>query len=332
MEPFSIPSVSAALPSRGDDSSSASEEARRDQRRVEASKATAFRMAMERSTGAPPSPPTVGRTIATGWNSGQAAVPVSSSQVGVPAPDLRKGATHREDQALSPSLLKLRAGTARLTGPAQTPKPAPQLPVARRNLSLPPAGGLPVYSDQVPLPPVPPRHPGTRYDSDSLPTSPQIPLLQGINPAAESGRLEARASGHDGKKKEESGTSEDAPAVDSGADRSGLPFPMPNVGPRPLPSEAPQVERITPPATLVQQVVEFATVAPNRDGFMEFRLGLARNALGGLRVRVCAYGNRRVGLSVHCGEGDAAIHEGHVSGLIEALRQRDVDVVETVFE
>jgi hypothetical protein len=87
-----------------------------------------------------------------------------------------------------------------------------------------------------------------------------------------------------------------------------------------------------PPATLVQQVVEFATVAPNPDGFMEFRLGLSRNTLGGLRIRVCAYGNRRVGLSVHCGEGDGAIHEGHVSGLIDALRQRDVEVVETVFE
>jgi hypothetical protein len=165
-----------------------------------------------------------------------------------------------------------------------------------------------------------------------LPPAAQLPLLQGINPAAESVRLEARASGHDGNKKDDSSTSEDALPVEAGSDRSDQMLPLPTVGPRPVPCEAPQAERVMPPATLVQQVVEFATVAPNQDGFMEFRLGLARSALGGMRIRVCAYGNRRVGLSVRCGEGDGAIHEGHVSGLIDALRQRDVEVVETVFE
>jgi hypothetical protein len=250
---------------------------------------------------------------------------------------LRKGtvgtSTTREDQALSPSLLRLRAGTDRRVGPTQTPKPAPQLPVPGKNPGMPPAGELPVHPEQLPLPPASPRHPSLRYDFDSLPMAPQIPLLQGVNPAGESARLEARASGHDGNKKEDSGTSEDAPQpVDSGSDRSDQLLPIPTVGPRPVPCDAPQVERIMPPAALVQQVVEFATVAPNQEGFMEFRLGLSRNALGGMRIRVCAYGNRRVGLSVCCGEGDGAIHEGHVSGLIDALRLRDVEVVETVFE
>jgi hypothetical protein len=184
----------------------------------------------------------------------------------------------------------------------------------------------------IPLPPAPPRHPKARYGFLAVPTAQQMPLPQAINPAAESARLEARASGHDGDKKDNPGTSEESAAVDSGSDRSGLPLPMPTVGPQPALCEAPQVERIMPPAALVQQVVEFATVAPNQEGFMEFRLGLSRNALGGLRIRVCAYGNRRVGLSVRCGDGDGAIHEGHVSGLIDALRQRDVEVVETVFE
>jgi hypothetical protein len=245
----------------------------------------------------------------------------------------------KDDQALSPSLLKLRAATARTAGPTQArPQtmltPATQLPIQGKNPGVPCPGEQPVHASpaDIPLPPPPPRHPKLRLDLAAVSAAQQMSLPQAINPAAESARLEARASGHDGDKKDNSGPPEEAAPVDCGSDRSGLPLPVPTVTPQPPPCESPQVERIMPPTPLLQQVVEFATVAPNQQGFMEFRLGLSRNALGGMRIRVCAYGNRRVGLNVRCGEGDGTIHEGHLAGLIDALRQRNVEVVDTVFE
>src|SRR3989442_1672749 len=56
--------------------------------------------------------------------------------------------------------------------------------------------------------------------------------------------------------------------------------------------------RPAPPPELLQQLVEFAAVHRNSDGLMEFRLGLVREALGGLQIQLQAYGNRRIGLKI----------------------------------
>ncbi len=93
-----------------------------------------------------------------------------------------------------------------------------------------------------------------------------------------------------------------------------------NASPRPL-----------PPAALVQQLVEFATLYRSAAGTMEFNLCLVREALGGLRIQVSAFGNRRVGLTIKNGRGQpSAIGEEEVAGLVAALRKRDVEVVDVV--
>jgi hypothetical protein len=65
---------------------------------------------------------------------------------------------------------------------------------------------------------------------------------------------------------------------------------------------------------------------------MEFNMGLSQNVLGGMRIRVCSYGKRRVGLNVRSNGGEGAVGEEEISGLVEALRQRDVEVVDVTFE
>jgi hypothetical protein len=80
---------------------------------------------------------------------------------------------------------------------------------------------------------------------------------------------------------------------------------------------------------LLQQLVEFAAVQQNKDGFYEFQLGLAQDVLGGLQIRLAAYGNRRVGLKVKSGRGRSLdIGEQEIAGLIAALQKRGVDVVD----
>jgi hypothetical protein len=91
----------------------------------------------------------------------------------------------------------------------------------------------------------------------------------------------------------------------------------------------PQAARpVMPPSELMQQLVEFATVHRNQSGFMEFQLGLSRQALGGLRIQLCAYGNRRVGLAIKGNRG--GIGDAEVAGLVEALRKKNLDVVDVV--
>jgi hypothetical protein len=94
-----------------------------------------------------------------------------------------------------------------------------------------------------------------------------------------------------------------------------------------------QVQRIPPPAPLVQEMVEFATFGRNEAGFLEFRLGLVQDALGGLRIQLASYGNRRVGIKVKGTGGKAAdIGDAELAGLVDALRAKNVEVVEVVRE
>ena len=90
--------------------------------------------------------------------------------------------------------------------------------------------------------------------------------------------------------------------------------------------------RPMPPPELVQQLVEYAHVHTTADGVIEFNLGLAREALGGLRIQLSAYGNRRVGLTIKGRKGQKGIGEQEVAGLIDALRERNVEVVDVVVE
>jgi hypothetical protein len=90
--------------------------------------------------------------------------------------------------------------------------------------------------------------------------------------------------------------------------------------------------RPMPPPELVQQLVEFAHVHTTADGVIEFNLGLVRDALGGLRIQLSAYGNRRVGLTIKGRKGQKGIGEQEVAGLIDALRERNVEVVDVVVE
>jgi hypothetical protein len=91
----------------------------------------------------------------------------------------------------------------------------------------------------------------------------------------------------------------------------------------------PQASRpVMPPTELVQQLVEFATVHRNQSGFMEFQLGLTRQTLGGLRIQLCAYGNRRVGLAIKGNRG--GLGDAEVAGLVEALKKKNLDVVDVI--
>jgi hypothetical protein len=90
--------------------------------------------------------------------------------------------------------------------------------------------------------------------------------------------------------------------------------------------------RPMPPPELVQQLVEYAHVHTTTDGVIEFNLGLVRDALGGLRIQLSAYGNRRVGLTIKGRKGQKGIGEQEVAGLIDALRERNVEVVDVVVE
>jgi hypothetical protein len=82
------------------------------------------------------------------------------------------------------------------------------------------------------------------------------------------------------------------------------------------------------PSAVLQQVIEFAGVHRNKQGEAEFHLGLVAGAMGGLRLKVIAFGNRRLGLKVSCKQKGAVKDlEGQVAALADELRKRDLDVV-----
>lgn len=82
-----------------------------------------------------------------------------------------------------------------------------------------------------------------------------------------------------------------------------------------------------PPPALVHEIVQYAAVERDRDGYMQFVLGAAPGVLGGLQVRLTAFGQRRIGI---CATGaDNARAAEHLEGLVQALRRRGLDVVDT---
>jgi hypothetical protein len=82
------------------------------------------------------------------------------------------------------------------------------------------------------------------------------------------------------------------------------------------------------PSAILQQVIEFAGVHRNKQGEAEFHLGLVAGAMGGLRLKVTAFGNRRLGLKVSCKQKGAVKDlEGQVAALVDELRERDLEVV-----
>lgn len=108
---------------------------------------------------------------------------------------------------------------------------------------------------------------------------------------------------------------------------SGLPVPHAAVPPAdPIPA-GPNLQL----AEALQQVVEFAGIHRNREGHVEFMLGLLPGVVGGLRMRVIAYGNRRIGLRYR-GGGAVPICtlESELGALAAELRKHGLDVVEIV--
>jgi hypothetical protein len=133
-------------------------------------------------------------------------------------------------------------------------------------------------------------------------------------------------SGSPGKSKQSSTDS-----FDSGNSPTTLPLHTQQFTPQAQPPG--ETQHIPPPPPLVQQLVEFATFGRNESGFLEFRLGLVEDALGGLRIQLASYGNRRVGLKVKGAAGkSAAIGDAEIAGLIDALKARNVEVIEVVRE
>ncbi|HEY7115706.1 MAG TPA: hypothetical protein VH475_03915 [Tepidisphaeraceae bacterium] len=331
MDPLPITSITHS-PNSSDDSS---EEARRDERRrVDQSKTTSFRMAMERMNGTTPATAagaaSSNRTQLPSAGSNRATLPNNLAQTVVnKGPD--RPVPPRQDQALSPSLLKVRAeiaaggGSPRATV-AGSPRTAPpsQTPVNKV------VGATLTRGDQQSS-----ADGGQQRSGGSMKKSPLRPgeqeLLHGSSPAAENARIEARLGLRDSSgKKNDSNSSDNSPSGDDGSEPSAQFSPIFTALPLPAAAPTPQVSRVMPPTQLLNQVVEFATVAQNQQGFMEFHLGLAQSALGGLRIRVCSYGQRRVGLSVYTAQG--GIGDAELSGLIEGLRGRNVEVVDLTYE
>jgi hypothetical protein len=288
-----LPNSLFAVPChRSDDSPSSSEDRKRDEHRAETSKASGFRQALHRRNAA--------GTAATAKNGCTGKTPAGGAKT--------TGTRARAfDQALSPSLMKLRE---------QGGQVSENLPVtgdeANAELCESSTGGT-----------------GGGGTPPTLPNRPQLLGTVNLGLLGEHARLQAQlASGP--KKKDEESKSKDGGDSDSSTG-SAQPIPTPTGERLPEAREAAAPSRVLPPTPLLMQVVEFASVAQNRDGFMEFNMGLSQNVLGGMRIRVCSYGKRRVGLNVRS-SGEGAVGEEEISGLVEALRQRDVEVVDVTFE
>ena len=118
-------------------------------------------------------------------------------------------------------------------------------------------------------------------------------------------------------------------------DNAVVPVQLPNTTPatrhlHELSTQPAGPRTVQPPAALVQQLVEFAAVHRNNAGIVEFTLGMQQNVLGGMRVQLAAYGNRRVGITVKSASGKGTVGDEELAGLVDALRRRNVEVVEVV--
>jgi hypothetical protein len=82
-----------------------------------------------------------------------------------------------------------------------------------------------------------------------------------------------------------------------------------------------------PPAPVLQEIVEFAELHREKDGRCEFHLGLDRKKFKGAEIRVSSHGKRRIGLRI---EKSEVIGQSNVDALVEALTERNIEIVEVV--
>jgi hypothetical protein len=85
-------------------------------------------------------------------------------------------------------------------------------------------------------------------------------------------------------------------------------------------------QSIVPPA-VVQQMVEFAAVHRGRDGVVEFRLGMNRDVLGGVRLQLLSYGRKRMGIRV-LRDDAGALNDADLAAIVQTLRSKGIDVIE----
>jgi hypothetical protein len=173
--------------------------------------------------------------------------------------------------------------------------------------------------------------PGRPSSSDSLPESDTSPTpahlaAQSGPPASGSRDLIRRRAEAD----QSPASTSDQDDASSEALSSGL--PTASAPPPRNPAAAAGAGRsITIPPD-VQRFVEYAAITRNAQGCVEFFLGLNQGVLGGVGIRISAYGNRRVGVRVTTGGRNGAADDPDFESLVQTLRQRGIEVVETVFD
>jgi hypothetical protein len=141
----------------------------------------------------------------------------------------------------------------------------------------------------------------------------------------------ARESGEREQRHSNDKPSSGSDSIDGGVQSVGQAAPTPTANHlHQLAAPEQSGRHIEPPAALVQRLVEFATVHRNNQGVVEFTLGLQQSVLGGMRIQLSAYGNRRVGLTVKSAGQHAAVGDEELAGLIDSLRRKNVEVVEVV--
>ncbi|MEM7203129.1 MAG: hypothetical protein AAF628_22905 [Planctomycetota bacterium] len=108
----------------------------------------------------------------------------------------------------------------------------------------------------------------------------------------------------------------------------GVPLTAPGAAPLPTLAAASPMggARIDP--ELFQSIVQYATVQRDESGQAELRLGFDRSVLGGLKLRIKAYGRGRVGITVSSAGG--SVSSDALTPLLENLRAKGVEVVEVV--
>ena len=86
---------------------------------------------------------------------------------------------------------------------------------------------------------------------------------------------------------------------------------------------------ILPPPEVLQGLVEFAALTKDKEGNSEFRLGLDPSVLGGMSVKLVAYGERRLGLRFRGGDESS---DAQLAKLVANLRARGIDIVDVAEE
>lgn len=87
-------------------------------------------------------------------------------------------------------------------------------------------------------------------------------------------------------------------------------------------------------AATFRQMVAFAEVHTDRSGVIEFKLGLQGAVLGGAKIVIRALGQRKIGLGISnssaANSASKAVTAEDVKELVEALRRRDLEVVDVL--